>query len=146
MPESISLTSEPLHICHPAPKGRKTSVHRSHSREPTNSEADTLIIAKARGPICSVQSSNDQTARISLQISRNVKQQRNKTNRSRQSYLAPNSQPFQNSSAPFPKQKPYLAIQQQHVKSTSQRSLRCLPAPRVNQSGFPVPASVPAVR
>ena len=70
------LTSNLAHLSSPPGSG-DTSVHRSHSREPTNSEADTLIIACARGPICKLLNrTNDQTAHISLQISINVKKQR----------------------------------------------------------------------
>ena len=88
--------------------------------------------------------SNDQTARISLQISRNVKQQRNKTNRSRQTYLAPTARSFPNLSAPSPKQVPYLAIPQSPVKTlldkSSQRPLR---APPGSTSRLPRPSQRP---
>jgi len=52
-----------------------------HSREPSNSEADTYIIGFPSRPICKLPSKNDQTARISLQIIHNVKKQRKQNRR-----------------------------------------------------------------
>ena len=89
--------------------------------------------------------SNDQTARISLQISRNVKQQRTRTTRRRQSHLASSSHSVQNfQTTPSPRQRPHLDPQRPTVKTQPDNSRRSLPEPpgSTSTAGFPVPNSV----
>ena len=67
----------------------------------------------------SIHRSYDQTARISLQITNNVKQQGDKTDRSRQNHLAPtacHARIVTQGPSPAPKQKTHLGPQNQTVK------------------------------
>ena len=67
----------------------------------------------------SIHRSYDQTARISLQITNNVKQQGNKTDRSRQNHLAPtacHARIVTQGPSPAPRQKTHLGNQNQTAK------------------------------
>ena len=112
------LTSNLAHLS----PGQSQVIIRSsfHSREPTNSEADTWIIGLApyQADTQASRSKNDQTARISLQISSNVKKhQEQKSRIKRHSHDAPSGHPFPELSPEHPAHPPpFRPIQRSRLR------------------------------
>src|SRR5690606_5998832 len=105
-PEGLSLTREPCTSVI-RPKGRKTICLSSHSRGPSNSEADTLIIAEARGPTCKTSRSyRPNRPHIPSEI-QNCQKAAKKTNRQHQSLGAHSQNPSDSHS-----NKPRQAVRQ----------------------------------